>query len=61
MQELIDKWNIESESWGECEALALKRSDTLIASRCKLRSEMLKCCIEDLKKKLKEKEVKNAD
>jgi len=45
MQELIDKWNIESESWGECEALALKRSDTLIASRCKLRSEMLRCCI----------------
>jgi hypothetical protein len=61
MQELIDKWMRESESWSECVERVLKMDDVGLLNRCQTRVDIYRACAEELKRKLEKQDEKNAD
>ena len=56
MQELIDKWMRESESWSECVERVLKTGDVGLLNRCQTRVDIYRACAEGLKRKLEKHE-----
>ena len=58
MQELIEKWEHESESWSENVERALKIGDIGLLNRCQTRAEIYRTCADQLKRKLEKQEKK---